>query len=60
MMDHEMPMRASDHHRLMERLANQRITDDQAREIMRSAEAHRAFIAALCAGMPYAAGKRRP
>ena len=40
------------------RLASSRLTDDQARAIIASPEAHRAFIASLCAGMIRAAGKR--
>lgn len=40
------------------RLASSRPTDDQARAIIASPEAHRAFIATLCAGMIRAAGKR--
>jgi len=40
------------------RLASARLTDEQARQVIASPEAHRAFIAALCAGLPRAAGKR--
>ena len=43
---------------MMARLASARLTDEQARQIIASPEAHRAFIATLCAGMPHAAGKR--
>ncbi|MBB5746692.1 hypothetical protein [Brevundimonas variabilis] len=43
---------------LTARLASARLTDDQARQIIASPEAHRAFIASLCAGMSRAAGKR--
>ena len=46
------PIRADDQHRLMERLASARISDDQAREIIRSPEAHRAFLAEIAAGLP--------
>lgn len=52
------PVRPADQHRLLERLASARLTNDQAREIIRSPEAHQAFIAELCAGMYWAAGKR--
>jgi hypothetical protein len=52
------PTSAADHHRLLERMANAKISDAEAREILSSEEAHRQFIAALCAGMQFAAGKR--
>ena len=52
------PVRPSDQHRLMERMASARISDGQAREIIADPEAHRQFIASLCAGMHWAAGKR--
>lgn len=44
--------------RLMARMASARISDQQAREIIADPEAHRQFIASLCAGMYWAAGKR--
>lgn len=54
------PTRAADYHRLMERLANARVSDEQAREILASREAHQAFIAELAAGLgSYAAGRHR-
>lgn len=43
---------------VLKRLASARLTHQQAREIIASPEAHRAFIASLCAGMSRAAGKR--
>lgn len=52
------PSRPADQHRLMERMASARVSPEQAREIIASPEAHRAFIAELCAGMARAAGKR--
>lgn len=52
------PTRPADQHLLKKRMANAQISDQQAMEIIASPEAHRAFIAALCAGMYYAAGKR--
>lgn len=53
------PVRPSDQHRLLERMASARLADDQAREIIASPKAHQAFIAELCAGMYWAAGKRQ-
>lgn len=52
------PVRPADQHRLLERMASARLSDDQARAIIASPEAHKAFIAGLCAGMYWAAGKR--
>lgn len=52
-----MPARPADQHLLMERLANQKVTVHEAQAIISSAEAHRDFVAALCAGTPYAARK---
>lgn len=57
-MEHLLPARPGDQHRLLERMASAQITDEQARRIIRSPEAHQAFIASLCAGMYWAAGKR--
>lgn len=58
-MDSELfPIRLADQADLLQRLANTRVTDHQARQIIASPEAHRAFIASLCAGMSRAAGKR--
>ncbi len=54
-----LPQHPADQHRLMERMASARISEDRAREIITSKEAHRAFIAELCNGMAYAAVKRR-
>lgn len=52
------PSRSSDQHRLMERMASAKVSEHRAREIIASPEAHRQFIAELCAGMSWAAGKR--
>lgn len=52
------PVRPSDQHRLMERMASARISEHDARAIISDPEAHRQFIANLCAGMFWAAGKR--
>ncbi|MDP3405699.1 MAG: hypothetical protein Q8S03_13465 [Brevundimonas sp.] len=52
------PVRPSDQHRLMERMASARISEQEARTIIADPEAHRQFIANLCAGMVWAAGKR--
>lgn len=49
---------ATDHPGMMARLASARPKHEQARQIIASPEAHRAFIASLCAGMPRAAGKQ--
>lgn len=54
----DFPPRPGEQHLLMERMASARISDEQARAILTSREAHRAFITGLCAGMSYAAGKR--
>ena len=48
----ELPVRAADHHRLMERLANTQVSEEQAREVIRSPEAYRAFLAQVAAGLP--------
>lgn len=52
------PTRPADQHRLMERMASARVSEQRAREIIASPETHRQFIAELCAGMYWAAGKR--
>lgn len=56
--DQPYPQRPADQHRLMERMADAKVSDELARQIIASPEAHRAFIASLCAGMYWAAGKR--
>lgn len=58
MQEELFPTRPDDQHRLMERMASARVSPEQAREIIRSLDAHKAFIAELCAGMYRAAGKR--
>lgn len=58
MQQEQFPARPVEQHRLMERMASAQISDEQAREILTNREAHRAFIAGLCSGMSYAAGKR--
>lgn len=58
MQQEQFPTRPGEQHRLMERMASARISDEQARAILTSREEHRAFIAGLCSGMSYAAGKR--
>ena len=53
------PTRPHDQHRLMERLANARVSEERAREIMTSREAHRAFMAEIAMGLgPYAKAAR--
>lgn len=42
----------------MERMASTKVSDQQARAIMADPEEHRQVIAALCAGMQWAAGMR--
>jgi hypothetical protein len=58
MQQEQFPTRPVEQHRLMERMASAQISDQEAREILTNREAHRAFIAGLCSGMSYAAGKR--
>lgn len=45
------PPRANDQHRMMERLASARISDDRAREIIQSPEAYQAFLLEVAAGL---------
>lgn len=45
------PARADDQHRMMERLASARISDDRAREIIQSPEAYQAFLLEVAAGL---------
>lgn len=45
------PTRPHDQHRLMEKLANAQVTEERAREIMTSREAHRAFMAEVAMGL---------
>lgn len=51
MQENLFPPRADDHHRMMERLASARISDDRAREIIQSPDAYRAFLAEIGAGL---------
>lgn len=52
------PTLPADQHQLLERMASARVSEQQARDIIASPEAHRQFIASLCAGMYWAAGLR--
>lgn len=54
------PTRPHDQHRLMEKLANARVTEERAREIMSSPEAHRAFMAEVAMGLGSYARAPRP
>jgi hypothetical protein len=51
MQENLFPTRANDQHRMMERLASARISDDRAREIIQSPDAYRAFLAEVAAGL---------
>ncbi len=51
MQENLFPIRADDQHRMMERLASARISDDRAREIIQSPDASRAFLAEVAAGL---------
>lgn len=51
MQENLFPARADDQHRLLERLASARISDDRAREIIQSPDAYRAFLAEVGAGL---------
>ncbi len=46
------PTRSSDQHLLLERLANAQVSDERAREIIRSPDAYRAFLGEVAAGLP--------
>ena len=45
-------LRADDQHRLTERLANTHVSEEQAREVIRSPEAYHAFLVQVAAGLP--------
>lgn len=45
------PIRAEEQHRIMERMASARISDDRAREIIQSPEAYQAFLLEVAAGL---------
>jgi hypothetical protein len=51
MQDNLFPTRADEQHRMMERLASARVSDDRAREIIQSPDAYRAFLAEVAAGL---------
>ena len=53
-----IPPRPADQHRLMERMAHANVSDDEAFDIIRSPEAYRDLVAALCQGIQMAPGAR--